>query len=136
MKKTIAAVLSAGLVLALLAGCNGTKPLPEGLDAATIEADAQEMVETLNGRDWAGMNDYGIDESLTEEAWAETFEPILDELGAFDSYTEIKSTGYTDKKTDTEYGIVVLKAKYENGTKAYQVTFSKDGDVAGFHIVG
>lgn len=134
MKKVMTLLLSAGLVLALLAGCSGTQPLPEGLDAATLEADAKQVVEQLNDRDWAALNSYFDDESLTEENWEESFGPLLDEMGAFEGYENVVTTGYTEPETEVEYGVVLLTCNYENDQRVYQVTFSTDGKVAGFHV--
>lgn len=139
MKKILTIALSLGLALVLLAGCNSILPLPEGMDEDAIVADAKQAVDALNARDWAAFNGYFTDFDLSEEDWAGSFDPILDELGAFEDYGNIATTGYSEEVSDSDevqYGLVLLTCNYENGKKVYQVTFDIDSELVGFHVVG
>lgn len=138
-KKITLLAAALGLVAALLAGCNQVLPLPAGMDADVIIAEAKEAVASLNDRDYAALNAYFTDADLSEADWAEGFDPLLDELGAFEDYAETATTGYSEEDSEgnvIEYGLVLLTCKYENGRKVYQVTFDIESRLVGFHVVG
>lgn len=131
MKKLLTVALSLGIMLALLTGCS--QPLPAGLDAATLEADAKLAVETLNARDWEGMVEVtGID--LEADEWEAQLEPYLDELGTLEEYKGVTVSGMTDKETKVEYGLALVSCKYENGDIIYRVVFDLDGKITGFWL--
>lgn len=116
---------------------NTYAPLPEQFDAAAVEADAKQSIEYFNEGDYQGIIDMSqglMDDSVTVEQFAQQCDSLLEELGAFQEYTEVKLVGATDQNTGDEYGGAVIRAKYENGKAKFMIAFNEDMQLAQFYV--
>ena len=140
MKKSICLLLAL-LFCFLLAGCGDTGSLPEGMDAATAEAMAKELVDAMNQKDfdkmvelYTGVESYDLTPPTAAE-WEESAKQIEEkvQLGTFKEYTTTRYMSVEDEMFG-EYGVVILGAKYEKKSIAWRVSFDKDMNYIGLRL--
>lgn len=141
-KKVLVAAMLATAVLALaLAGC-GTpvsevdKSVKEGLpawaDEAAVTAQAFEVIEDVNARDFKAVAERWNDAAITAEKLEQSIGAGLDKLGAFKGYGDVSFLqGDADGRS---YATVVQVVEYENAEDPVRVSFYEDGSMAGFFM--
>lgn len=131
----LAAVL---LCIGLLAGCQNTEKLSDAYDAAEIKEAAKEVINLVNAGDYETLVDTWWSAQMKSVVSVESLEkdvaPVVEELGAFEAFDKEAVTGTLDKDTDQEFGVAIIKVKYENRNAQYTISFNKDMKVAGFYI--
>ena len=134
MKKTarrLASITAALLFLILLAGCGGSQ-LPEGMEQSAAEAQAKAIIEAANALDYAKMQElFSPNIPLTEEQWQLALEPIMDQLGKFQSYGK---TAFATSETNDygTLGVVAVECQYENSKLVWKISIDEDGHIVGF----
>jgi len=136
MKKKISRFLSLVLLVvfsaALLAGC--ASKLPEGYDEDELKASAEVVINLLNQRDSAGLNEMMTEDmkaGLTEEVQAQIF-AFLDESGTM---KEISSMGVSgSEENGITFAVVIAKVAYENRDITYTIGFDPDMKLAGLYL--
>ena len=138
MKKKFRAIAAFVLCLACLSGCKGTDKLSDEYDADELKEAAKEVIELVNAKDYKTLTDTWwsaqMNAVIPAEKMASDIGPVIDELGAFVSFDKEAVTGSKDKDTDQEFGVAIVKVKYENRSAQYTISFNKDMQVAGFYI--
>lgn len=138
MKKKFKAMAAFVLCIACLSGCKGTDKLSDEYDADELKKAAKEVIELVNAKDYETLTDTWwsaqMNAVIPAEKMASDVGPVIDELGAFESFDKEAVTGSTDKDTDQEFGVAIVKVKYENRSAQYTISFNKDMKVAGFYI--
>lgn len=127
------------LVLALgiaLSGCSAGK-LAEEFDEGAVIAKAEQGIQCCNQEDFAGLTatmNAAMRSVTTEELFSTTIMPIIKEKGAFQSFGETSVDGKHDKDTDTDFAVITVLAKYEQGNILYTVSVDKNLKIAGFYL--
>ena len=138
MRKRIAALLAAALVLSLLGGCKVKgSPLPGGMEEAALLDAGREIVTLLNASDWQEV--YGrlrpASQALTSpEAFQTYMVQRLDKAGSYVQETDALATGQTIQDTGEEYGTAVLYCKHEKKTLVYRIAFSTEMELIDFDV--
>jgi len=123
------------LCLVFLTGCGGGPELSDKFDQAKVESSAKEVIQLVNAKDGEALRAMGTPEvkkKLTDAAMEDVY-AMVDEAGVFKGVEDIRVAGYTDKKSKTEYAVVVAKAEYENRTLTYTISFTTDMELAGLY---
>lgn len=138
MKKRFSVLAVFLLCLGLLTGCQGSEKLSDDFDAAEVKERAKEIIELINAGDYDTLAESWWSAQMKAAIPAEKLKsdigPIIDELGAFEAFDKEAVTGSTDKDTEQDFAVVIIKAKYENRSAQYTISFNKDMKVAGFYI--
>jgi len=137
MKKFFAA-LGVLLLVGGITGCSRSQELPDDFDENEVKKAAEEVIDLVNAGEY---------EKLTEEKWnaqlktalpaekmSEEMQPVIEELGAFESIENEAVAGGEDKDTEQEFAVVVVKAKYEERKVQFTISFDKNMKTAGFFI--
>ncbi|BDF03615.1 DUF3887 domain-containing protein [[Clostridium] hylemonae] len=137
MKKFFAA-LGVLLLVGGITGCSRSQELPDDFDENEVKKAAEEVIDLVNAGEY---------EKLTEEKWnaqlktalpaekmSEEIQPVIEELGAFESIENEAVAGGEDKDTEQEFAVVVVKAKYEERKVQFTISFDKNMKTAGFFI--
>lgn len=137
MKKFCAA-LGVLLLIGGITGCSRSQELPDDFDENEVKKAAEEVIDLVNAGEY---------EKLTEEKWnaqlktalpaekmSEEIQPVIEELGAFQSFENEAVAGGEDKDTEQEFAVVVVKAKYEERKVQFTISFDKNMKTAGFFI--
>ena len=133
----ITIVLLIGVTIFTYIWLNTYAPLPEQFDAVAVEEDAKRAIEYFNERDYQSIIDMGtgiMDEAITVEDFASQGDTIVDELGEFVEYTDVKLVGATNKSTGEEFGGAIIKAEYENGSAKFTIAFNEEMTLAQFVV--
>lgn len=136
MKKLLSISTVLLLILALLAGCSQTLPLPEGMDSETVKDKALEVMAAVNGKNYAaitGMFREDLREGLTDELWEQQLGALWETTGAFEEVTGVQTTGY-ELDDGTPCAVAVVTCKYENNKHVWNVTFDTDYQLLGVVI--
>ena len=138
MKKSISVLAALVLCFVLLGGCRGREKLADGYDPEELKKSAKEVIELVNEGDYLTLADTWWSAQMKTLMPADKLEtdvgPIVEELGAFEAFDKEAVTGSTDKDTDQNFGVAIIKVKYENRNAQYTISFNKDMKVAGFYI--
>ncbi len=133
-KKAGALVLSSVLCMVLLAGCTGQK-----LSADFVEADvktaAENVISLINNKDsdaLLALCTVRMEDALTDDVLDKIYEAIS-EGGQFKSIEAVSIGGQTDKASDEEFAVAVVKAKYEIKTFTFTISFTKQMKLAGLY---
>ncbi|HHY40582.1 MAG TPA: DUF3887 domain-containing protein [Syntrophaceticus sp.] len=124
-------VLSMIICLGLLTGC--AQGLSSDFDEAEVKSAAQEVITMINENDTEGLREMStaqMKSAFTDDVLNQIYEAIA-EAGAFEQVEDMKVAGVTEN--DTEYAVVVAKAKYEKRSFTYTISFDKDMKLAGFY---
>lgn len=137
-KKTAGYIIGMFMAAGILTGCAGSQKLSDKFDEAEVKAAAEEVIEIVND---------GDADTLVDEKWNTTMKsavdkdmlreqvlPIVEELGAFESFEREAVTGSKDRDTDQEFAVAVVKAKYEKRNAQFTISFDEDMKVGGFYI--
>lgn len=134
MKAIIIAVCAA----LLLGGCAGGTKLSDKFDADKVKKDAEEVVDMVNAEEYEKLVDEkwapGMKSALDAEKMADGIKPVIDDLGAFESFDKEAVTGSVDKDTDQEFAVAVIKVKYEKRNAQFTISYDEDMRVAGFYL--
>ena len=131
-------VLLAVLLAGGLTACAGNQKLSDKFDEAEVKAEAEEVIEILNDGDvdtlvdekWnAVMKSMVGKDVLTDEIL-----PIMEELGPFEEFDKEAVTGSTDKDTEQEFAVAVIRVQYEKRKAQFTISFDEDMKVGGFFI--
>ena len=131
-------VLMAVLLAGVLTACAGNQKLSDKFDEAEVKAEAEEVIEILNDGDvdtlvdekWnAVMKSMVGRDVLTDEIL-----PIMEELGPFEEFDKEAVTGNTDKDTEQEFAVAVIRVQYEKRKAQFTISFDEDMKVGGFFI--
>ncbi|HAF17858.1 MAG: DUF3887 domain-containing protein [Thermacetogeniaceae bacterium] len=131
IKSVFILALSMIICFGLLTGCG--QGLSNDFDEAEVKSTAQEVITMVNENDSEGLREMStaqMKSALTDDVLNQMYEAI-GEAGAFEQVEEMKVAGATEN--DTEYAVVVAKAKYEKRSFTYTISFNKDMKLAGFY---
>ena len=144
MKRKFIGIVAAAAALAFalcLAGCSSGASgdssiqagLPEWANEAELTEQTQELIDQYNARDFDSVAKQCGTLGVSAEDFAESGNPILDQLGAFKSFGDVSYMN-GKAKDGTPYATVVQMASYENGSAQFTVSFNEDDTVSGFYI--
>jgi len=130
--------LLAGMLAGVGAGCAGEQKLSDQFDEAEVKSQAEEVIRLLNDGEvdtlvddeWNTM----LKSALDKDAVRTQVLPIIEELGAFESFDKEAVTGGKDPDTEQEYAVAVVKAQYEKRKAQFTISFDEDMKVGGFYI--
>ena len=141
MKKRMlaAAVLVAALAVLCLAGCgssasdeNYREGLPAWADEAAVTAQAREVIDLVNARDFDEVAARWDDKNATAEKLEQGLGGALDQFGAFEGFTDVK---YGQSEPAGRSAVTVIqRADYENQKAQFNVSFYEDGSLAGLYV--
>lgn len=140
-KKLFAGFLCVMLVMMTACGAgvgsNGSK-LGEQFDEAEVIKEAKAVIECVNAEDYKTLEETMWSTIMKQKLPAGEFEkslkPIIEDLGAFESFEKETVTGQKDKDTEQEFGVAVLLGKYEKRKAQFTISFDEDMKVVGFFI--
>lgn len=124
-------VLSMIMCFGVLAGCG--QKLSSDFDEAEVKSAVENVITLVNEKDSEGLKEIStvqMKAGLTDEVLNQIYEAI-DEAGAFEKVENMSVAGATDN--DEELAVVVAKAKYENKSYTYTISFTKDMKLAGLY---
>ena len=134
MKKLIMMVMTALLVVCVLAGCSGGSKLPEGFDEETLKKQAIADIELASSDDfegWKGRFGTDLQAQLTEETY-KGFLETLKSKGAFKEYG--KSAFVGQEQDGKKYAACVIIVKYAEGDIQYSVGYDEEMNLVQFTI--
>lgn len=124
MKKVFLTVLLL-MAATVFAGCKSGSNLPAPFNEDDVRTKAQEAIDMFNEKDYQGIIDMGDDAfkaSLTVEQFTASGDPVLEQLGAFDSMDKFVIAGQQDQ-AKKDYAVVVAVGKYANGKLQFSMAF-------------
>lgn len=129
--------LALGLVI-LLAGCSKadqqvSEGLPAWIDETTSTAQAHEVTDQFNERNYEAVVARYVGTEVTVEQFHENFDELLNEYGAFKEYGD--ASFLQGESKGRSYATIIQKATYENGLGEFRVSFFEDGSLAGFYFL-
>jgi len=139
MKQNYRRIVVALMALVLSFGmfaCAG-KPLPEGFVQEDVGTAAEEIVG------YATMGDYDsivgalredLKASVTADSLKETWGPLFEKAGAFESVTNTIFSGTEDASTKEEYAVVQVLVKHADAKLLYTLSFDKDLALVGLYL--
>ncbi len=138
MRRIMGVFLLAGMLAGAGAGCAGEQKLSDQFDEAEVKSQAEEVIRLLNDGEvntlvddeWNTM----LKSALDKDAVRTQVLPIIEELGAFESFDKEAVTGGKDPDTEQEYAVAVVKAQYEKRKAQFTISFDEDMKVGGFYI--
>lgn len=116
--------------------CAAGTDLPEGFDEETVRTASEEALDMLHNKDTEGLRERMTDEmreSLHDEAMEQVY-VFLDDAGAFDTVEDIEMGSATHKESNQELAICALKAKHEEKSITYTLSFTEDMKIAGLFL--
>ena len=126
------------LTAALLYGCGSSQKLSEKFDAEEVKKAAEEVIGLVNegGFDTLAEEKWNtiMQTSLDADTMAAQVEPVVEELGEFQSFDKEAVVGETDKETEQEFAVAVIRVQYEKRKAQYTISFDEDMKVGGFYI--
>mgnify|MGYP000919694968 CR=1 FL=1 len=133
LKNNSVFVLAVSMIICfgLLTGCG--QGLSSDFDEAEVKSTAQDVIAMINEKDSEGLRNMSTAQmktALTDDVLNQMYEAIS-EAGAFEKVEDMKVAGAT--QNDTEYAVVVAKAKYEKRSFTYTISFDKDMKLAGLY---
>ncbi len=135
MKKTVALILCAAVVICLVCSC-GARPLPGGFDEAEVKAKAEQIARLLSNGDFEAVAaEFSpiMAERLDAKALEDALGPVLKERGALDKVTSAAVTGMNDE-TIGDYAAAVLVCRHQNGKTTYTVSIDSEGRICGLYV--
>ena len=119
----------------LLPAC-GLGRLPEGFAREDVEAAARSVVELLNRKDQAALEDLStprMKEAMTDKLYQRVFED-LEALGGFKEVNGIIIQGTTEDKTGEPIAVATVQATYEERDVIFTISFDPDMKLAGLYM--
>lgn len=132
LKIKLSFILVIILGITLLTACSEPE-LSEGFEREEIEAKGKEVIDIVNRGDGEAlleMSDDRMREALDEATMDEMFSTI-EEAGEFKEIQDVQIAGNEDTETEEDFGVAVIKAKYQEESYVYTITFTKDKKLAG-----
>lgn len=124
--------LLALLLAALLAGCAGQPNLPEGMDAAQVEAQAKQFIDTANAANYEELaNLFSPEYYLAPEEWQAALDPLWEQFGAFQSYGKT-SFATVDQAPYGVAAVALVECNYENQKLVWQVAIDTNWHIVAF----
>lgn len=120
------------LSITLLTACSEPE-LSEGFEREEIEAKGEQVIDIVNRGDGEAlleMSDDRMREALDEATMDGMFSTI-EEAGEFKEIEDVQIAGNEDTETEEDFGVAVIKAKYQEESYVYTITFTKDMKLAG-----
>lgn len=115
MNKAYKALAATLLGLLLLAGCTTATPaLPGGLGADDLIAKAQVAADALVALDYdtfIAQHEDIRQEFIIKNELRATYEPLFDEMGAFEGYAGLDAFPYEDDRGD-QYAVVAVVQQF------------------------
>lgn len=137
MKKFFAA-LGVLLLVGGITGCSRSQELPDDFDENEVKKAAEEVIDLVNAGEYEKLAEEKwnaqLKTALPAEKMSEEIQPVIEELGAFESFENEAVAGGEDKDTEQEFAVVVVKAKYEERKVQFTISFDKNMKTAGFFI--
>ena len=130
MKKLVSSLVLFVVSIALLCAC-GAAPLPEGMTEESVSALATQTVTALSEKDYTAVNDtlsQEMKDALASQPLADIWGPVSEKVGNF---VEISSTKIGASKG---FATAVVKAKYENATVQFTLSYNTDSELAGLYF--
>lgn len=125
-------IIIAVFCAALLPGCGGRK-LSAHFNEAEVKTAAESVVVLLNSGNAEGLvsiSTVALQQALTEDVIDQIFAAI-GEGGSFVEISSMAVGGSVDRASGEEYAVVVVRARYENKSFIYTITFSRQMKLAG-----
>ena len=122
----LALCLAAALCL-----CACTASVPEGMDEEQVKQAAEQTIRLLDEQDYTALMhtmDETMRDAITEQQWADTWQPYADSLGAL---VEVESHSLVEQDG---YAVDVAKAAYENGTLTFTLSYDTEYRLAGLYM--
>ena len=139
----IVALLAAVTLMLGLAGCGSgdtegreaqqdVEGLPAWADEAAVTAQAREVIDLVNARDFDEVAARWDDKNATAEKLEQGLGGALDQFGAFEGFTDVK---YGQSEPAGRSAVTVIqRADYENQKAQFNVSFYEDGSLAGLYV--
>lgn len=143
MRKKVSVIVIAVLSILsfALAGCSASTQKSEALSSkfneATVKSTAESVVSLVNSGDYQKVSDMVSDSlktALSADVLKNAVSPVLAKAGDFDSISSDTVSGIVDTKTQKEFAVSVVMAKYKNQTVQYTISFDTDMKIEGFYI--
>ena len=138
MKKFFAA-LGVLLLVGGITGCSRSQELPDDFDENEVKKAAEEVIDLVNAGEYEKLAEEKwnaqLKTALPAEKMTAEIQPVIEELGAFESFENEAVAGGEDKDTEQEFAVVVVKAKYEERKVQFTISFDKNMKTAGFFTV-
>lgn len=118
----------------LLTGCSSSG-LSKDFDREEVEETTKEVINILINKDTQALLEIStveMKEAMTEELIDQIYESI-EEAGSFEEIEDISIAGQEDKDTGEEFAVAVAKAKFENKSIVYTISFNKQMKLAGLY---
>lgn len=127
MKVKIGMIIGVILLMGtLLTGCASTA-LSEDFDEETVTSYAEEIISLLNTGDLETICNEKIDPDLSEyftvDVLKKANDQYLSDAGEFKEYTSTLVVGTKADKTKEDCAVAIIKAKYENKTITYTISY-------------
>lgn len=134
--KKLSLLLVLVLCLALAAGCQG-KPLPDGMEEASLIDAGEEVIALLTAGDFQAVYDRfreDVGEHLTVQAVEALYLTGVDDAGAYVKQASTLATGQTNEESGEFYGIAVLLCEHQKDDVMYRAAFDTDLTLIGLSI--
>jgi predicted extracellular nuclease len=120
------------LCITFLIGCASSN-LADDFDEEEVKKATEEIISFVNNQDTMAIleiSNVAMKDALDEETMQLVYEAIA-EGGEFKEIKEITVVGQKDKQSEEEFAVAVAKAKYENKTFIYTISFTRQMKLAG-----
>lgn len=121
-----------------LGGCSGgSTKLAEGFDEAVLKTEAEALVQAINDNNYEEFikkADDTMKGAIPQESFESKVVEYAKSKGTFDSIDKEVVVGQKDEKSGTEFGVVVVVAKYSDGNIQYTISYDKDMNLVGFYL--
>lgn len=139
MRKNLLALMFV-ICICLAGGCSRgsvSTELADCFDEETVEESAKAAItlgESGNYEEFIKLFDDAVAESMTQEVYEKQYLSVVEEKGAFESFSDGVLVGQTDPNTGAHYAGVVLVANYEDGKIQYTIGYNEDMKLIQFLI--
>ena len=121
------------LCMLLLTACSAPPPLSPDFNEDEVKQAAENVVTLLNAQDKEGLRAIFTEQmkaAITDDVFIQIY-AALEDGGNFEAIESINVAGSTDNNTGEEFATAAVKAKYENKSFIYTISFNKQMQVAG-----
>ncbi|NLY17723.1 MAG: DUF3887 domain-containing protein [Clostridiaceae bacterium] len=132
-KPIILLVFGILIFTSMFSGC-GNK-LSEDFDEEEVKKAAENVIEIINEEDGEALKNLcnvRMRDALTDDVLKKIFEAV-NEGGEFQEIEDMSIAGATDKASEEEFAVVVVKAKYEIRKFTFTISFTKQMKLAGLY---
>ena len=115
-----------------VAGCGSSK-LSESFVEEDVRQAAENVIDILNQANAKGIQELGtpqLQAALTDDVMTKVFTD-LSSLGKFEKIEEMSVAGVKSQDGKENLAVVVAKAKYENKSVIYTISFNEAMELAG-----